>query len=1027
VHVFSWTRAAGALLITTIVSGVAGAQTLTLPNGTVYKAGPDYASDVLQDPWDFSNADDIAPDPDQTPNWAAPDPASVRSFGTGTFLANGRFTGVPSSIDPGVTLLYRPDAQALNPGRSGQRYPIDPARYRKLALKMRVAGLAGGSQPVAYWFHAGIGDTNWENRSGGAILSPNTPAGDATLVYVVDLAAAAPLPGQGSVGAAFATPGEVVKGLRIDPVYAGASLIEIDWVRLTASNSQAEAALMPISLSGCSTFQSLTVTDTAGVQTVITDSTGNNSSRSFNYGIFPPGAYNVRATCNNGSTPVVGFTINTPPVVTVIDPDETGDPSTDYALQARGGDRWDFEQVTDVARTFNVATSGGACGTAGPCGIVPRPGGGGNMLRASSVGSSYPQLIDPGLELLDGAFVPLNSRRHRLLTFSLRNNRPYELTAIVGPVFRALWSSQAALDANWATTSQDLRVWPGLNTYTVDLGVLATTNGGLEAIGAATPWMTRAIRHFRLDPHEYGDAPTTFDIDDVTLTAPDEVALGQTFAVRYAFSDADAAGATYAARIYREDWETRTGRTLIANLGAVSPGSLTYGLDPQARSVPAGRHAISIEVDETRSGFTQTSRAYATGPLVVYNASASAPTITVTPLVPGAEIPPNLQSYTIQGCAYDAGATSGIGMDDIAANAIGISGERAGRTIPLGFVGPPRGTLEFGPLGTPVICSSFADGSQFRNSGFRFSNVGLEPGAWIIRIYARSTVSGQFVQYADIPVTVGSVPLAPVNFQASAAGNTVTVSWQAPSGGPAVASYLIEGAANPNFSPVAFALPVGAAGAYSGQLASGTYYLRVMSRDSRGTLSAPSDARRVDVALPTPPGAPTLVAAQVASNPILLTWSPGPGGSPTSYTVYAGTSPGASNLAVAPMGLGTSISANAPAGTLVYVRVVAANAAGQATSNEVDFTLAPPAAPTMSPATVDNGNVTLRWTAVGNAASYTVLARFEGSPVIIASLPVAGGTTVTVPAPRGRYLVTVVANNGQGTSAESNQITVVVP
>jgi hypothetical protein len=183
----------------------------------------------------------------------------------------------------------------------------------------------------------------------------------------------------------------------------------------------------------------------------------------------------------------------------------------------------------------------------------------------------------------------------------------------------------------------------------------------------------------------------------------------------------------------------------------------------------------------------------------------------------------------------------------------------------------------------------------------------------------------------------------------------------------------------------------------------------------------------VDVALPTPPGAPALVAAQVASNPIALTWSAGAGGAPTSYTVYAGTAQGASNLAIAPMGLATSISASAPIGSPVYVRVVASNAAGSATSNEIVFTLAPPASPTMSPATVAGGQVTLRWSAVANAASYTVLARLSASSPIIASLPVTGGTTVTVPAPRGTYHVTVVSNNGLGTSAESNPITVVVP
>jgi hypothetical protein len=385
--------------------------------------------------------------------------------------------------------------------------------------------------------------------------------------------------------------------------------------------------------------------------------------------------------------------------------------------------------------------------------------------------------------------------------------------------------------------------------------------------------------------------------------------------------------------------------------------------------------------------------------------------------------------FTIQGCAYDAGATSGIGMDDLAINAIAgpnVTGQPPGRIIPLGF-GSPRGTIQFGPLGTPVVCPSITNpASPFRNSGFRFTDVGLEPGSWTIRVYARSTVSGHFVQLADIPVAVGDLPPSPVNFQASASGNTVTVSWLAPPGGTSIAGYIIEVATNPSFTPVALSVGVGAAGTYSGQLASGTYYLRVFTRDWSGRLSAPSPVRTVDVALPQPPGQPTLVAAQVTANPVTLTWSAGAGGAPTAYTIHAGTAPGASNLAVAPLGTATSITAVAPLGVPIYVRVVASNPAGSATSNEIVFTLAPPQAPTLNPAVVANGHVTLQWSAVAGAAGYTVLARYPGSPAIIASLPVSA-TTITVPAPPGSYIVTVVAQNGLGTSAESNAITVVVP
>jgi hypothetical protein len=113
----------------------------------------------------------------------------------------------------------------------------------------------------------------------------------------------------------------------------------------------------------------------------------------------------------------------------------------------------------------------------------------------------------------------------------------------------------------------------------------------------------------------------------------------------------------------------------------------------------------------------------------------------------------------------------------------------------------------------------------------------------------------------------------------------------------------------------------------------------------------------------------------------------------------------------------------------IYVRVIATNPAGSATSNEIAFTLAPPLAPTLAQATVVNRQVTLAWTpaAGGPAATgYTVLARYPGAPGIIASLPVTG-TTLTVPAPPGTYRVTVMAVNGTGSSAESNEIVVVVP
>ena len=64
-----------------------------------------------------------------------------------------------------------------------------------------------------------------------------------------------------------------------------------------------------------------------------------------------------------------------------------------------------------------------------------------------------------------------------------------------------------------------------------------------------------------------------------------------------------------------------------------------------------------------------------------------------------------------------------------------------------------------------------------------------------------------------------------------------------------------------------------------------------------------------------------------------------------SFTLVAGTSPGASNIGVFPMGLATTVTANAPEGVPIYVRVVATNAFASAASSQIDFMVGGAVAP----------------------------------------------------------------------------------
>jgi hypothetical protein len=222
-------------------------------------------------------------------------------------------------------------------------------------------------------------------------------------------------------------------------------------------------------------------------------------------------------------------------------------------------------------------------------------------------------------------------------------------------------------------------------------------------------------------------------------------------------------------------------------------------------------------------------------------------------------------------------------------------------------------------------------------------------------------------------------------------------------------------------------------------LAPGNYFLFIEVTetrsgivDTRGTIS--SGALRVfDAPGLSPPSPPQLIGVQTSGNPVSIRWvSASTGGAPSAYAIAVGTSPGASNGGVFPVGLATEITANAPVGIPLYVRIVASNAAGSAVSNElIVFVggLAPPSPPSLNPVAVVGRTVTLGWntpTVGGPPDFYVLIGRFPGNPAIIAAFPTTARTLTIPGVPPGDYLATVVAVNGSGVSAESNAVLVSV-
>jgi hypothetical protein len=188
---------------------------------------------------------------------------------------------------------------------------------------------------------------------------------------------------------------------------------------------------------------------------------------------------------------------------------------------------------------------------------------------------------------------------------------------------------------------------------------------------------------------------------------------------------------------------------------------------------------------------------------------------------------------------------------------------------------------------------------------------------------------------------LSGVPNAPTNLTAQVIGTTVTLTWSAPAG--PVLGYVLEGGSSSGLSNLARAVVPATTSFVAAGIPAGTYFVRVRAIDASGE-SAPSNEIVVTVSGPcaTPPNAPVNLRSTVTGQAVNLTWTPGGGCAPSGFVLLAGSGPGLSNLAVANVGLATSVSAAAPPGNY-YVRAHAQNSFGvSGPSNEILVQIAAP-------------------------------------------------------------------------------------
>jgi hypothetical protein len=170
---------------------------------------------------------------------------------------------------------------------------------------------------------------------------------------------------------------------------------------------------------------------------------------------------------------------------------------------------------------------------------------------------------------------------------------------------------------------------------------------------------------------------------------------------------------------------------------------------------------------------------------------------------------------------------------------------------------------------------------------------------------------------------------------------------------------------------------------------------------------------------------PWNLTALTDANSVRFDWTAPAAGPVAGYLLEVGTVPGASDLAVLPLGPATSFAAVGPAG-LFHARVRGRLPTGgtSAATNDVAFRLGcqgPPSAPTGLSAVLNGAQVILAWTMPPGIAATALLEAGRSTALAdIATIPVQGaGFSVT--APVGHYVVRVRASNSCGTSEPSGE------
>jgi hypothetical protein len=469
-----------------------------------------------------------------------------------------------------------------------------------------------------------------------------------------------------------------------------------------------------------------------------------------------------------------------------------------------------------------------------------------------------------------------------------------------------------------------------------------------------------------------------------------------------------------------------TGPTLLAaDFDLVGAPSLPVGLSGSASGATPGWQTVAGGAHSGRN------RGFAVAPVGISNAAL---TTLDLPLPAGTSVVTFRNAFETEtgfdGGVLEISVAGGAFQDVITAGGVFLSGGYTGlvsgiKGSAIGGRQAWTGSSGGGYLTSQVLLPLVASGQSVRLRWRFVTDTTVGGGGWSVDSIAVSSTT-----CAAVPQDV------PWGQTAFVRGNAVTLRWNAPIGAAAT-GYLLEVSPDDG-ATFPYVFPLGAPTTFAATGPDGRFWTRLRATTA-GATSAPSPLLYVPVGTALEPATPrNLLASSAGPSRVALTWSLDEhGGSATGVLLEAGSAPGLSDVAAILLPSGTtSAVADGVAAATYHLRVRQQGQLGSSEASEAAVLTVPgaclvPAAPPFLRVSRQLGGFLFTWElgAPGSAAPTGWALHAGTAPGLadIGAIPLGERQFFTPSPPTGIYYVRAVAANDCGTSAASNEVTLVVP